>query len=132
MLYSTLAFPAAPITTDYSVYIEDENIAYITDGCARTSSSSAVPGFKYNYIYGIPLGETEFRADSDDYLFDSSSCSSLDTGPHGEIAVSTDAIDAPHFVPYKSVVFFVTVFAFIYVLTFIFKILGIEDLLYDR
>lgn len=130
MIYATLAFPAAPVSTDYTVEFTGSDTARIYFDCARTATSSSTTYWEYNYIYGVPLSEGVSSPGPDDFLFDSASCSDLDNGPHAVIAVSEDALDAPAFLPFKTFLFFGAIFFFIYLITFISKVLGFDKILY--
>lgn len=109
--------------TNYFAIYSGDTIR-VFNGCpSRGSYGTTMDYISYHAAYGYPMSEGSQNISSSTYTLDSPSCNSSDSGPHGQIAISGNSLDVPAYMPYKPFYFALSVITYIWVMSFIIKMM---------
>lgn len=110
--------------SDYFAIYSGDTIR-VFEGCPYRGSTygQQMDYISYNAFYGFPLSEGTQSISQGTYTLDSPSCHGRDTYNHGQIAISSNSLDVPAYMPFKPFYFALSVITFIWVMTFIIKMM---------
>lgn len=117
---STISLPATNYAdTDYFAVFSGDTIR-VFRGCPyRSSYGQTMDYTSYNAIFGFPMAEGSQNISNITFTLDSSSCNSRDSGPHGQLAITSNALDVVAYLPFKPFYYTLSVITFIWTMSFI-------------
>lgn len=92
-------------------------------GCPpRSNMGTQVSYQAFNSFYGLALGEGTQNISNNTFVFDSNDCDSSDSGPHGQIAITDNALDVLAYQPFKPFYFTFSILFFFWVVFFVLRL----------
>lgn len=109
--------------TDYFAIYSGDTIR-VYQGCPNRSNYGVTMDYtSYDWRYGVPLTQGSSSISNSTFVLDSLSCNDRDSGPHGQIAISSNSLDVPAYMPFKPFYLVLSIMTFIWVISYIIKMM---------